>query len=205
MQLYSSPPSPFGRKVKVAAHILGLNDQIEIVQTDTFAANDPIRQINPLGKIPALVTGDATFYDSRVIMEYLDNLAGGDKIMPLAADARFACMVRMAMIDGMLDAALAIVYEARLRPEDMRSDSVVAHQRDKIIRVLQSLESGAAAQGGYTNGTMPDAAEIGLACALEYMDFRNVIAWEQYAPSLRAWLADINAKVTALVATHPAT
>ena len=204
MQLYSSPPSPFGRKVKVAAHILGLMDQIEIVQTDTFATDDPIRQINPLGKIPALVTAGATFYDSRVIMEYLDHLAGGNKIMPVAAEARFACMVRMAMIDGMLDAALAIVYEARLRPEDMRSDNVVAHQRDKIIRVLQSLERGTA-QEVYANAATPDCAEIGLACALEYMDFRNVIAWDQYAPSLVAWLADINAMVPALAATHPAT
>ena len=71
--LKSSPPSPFGRKVRIAAAILGLTDQIEIVATDTNDANDRIRAHNPLGKIPALIREDGgVLYDSRVIVEYLD-------------------------------------------------------------------------------------------------------------------------------------
>ncbi len=35
MILRSSPPSPFGRKVKIAASLVGLHDEIEVVKTDT--------------------------------------------------------------------------------------------------------------------------------------------------------------------------
>ena len=86
--LRSSPASPFGRKVKMAAHELGLMDRIEIVAADTNDPSEPLRQQNPLGKIPTLVLEDGmTLFDSRVIVEYLDHLAGG-KIFP-AGEARF--------------------------------------------------------------------------------------------------------------------
>ena len=83
MILRSSPPSPFGRLTKIAAHVLGLYDQITVEFTDTNDANDSIRAQNPLGKIPALILDDGrVIYDSRVIVEYMDSLAGGGKIIP---------------------------------------------------------------------------------------------------------------------------
>ena len=54
MQLRSSPSSPFGRKVKMATYILGFDDQVTPVLTDTLDPNDSICDVNPLGKIPAL-------------------------------------------------------------------------------------------------------------------------------------------------------
>jgi glutathione S-transferase len=83
MKLRSSPPSPFGRKVKLAMAILGLKDRIEIVEANTADPSDDLRSQNPLGKIPALVleNGDV-IYDSSVILEYLDFLAGGGKLFP---------------------------------------------------------------------------------------------------------------------------
>ena len=72
MQLRSSPSSPFGRKVKMATYILGFDDQVTPVLTDTLDPNDSICEVNPLGKIPALEDDGTTYYDSRVIMEYLD-------------------------------------------------------------------------------------------------------------------------------------
>src|ERR671921_770768 len=81
--LRSSPASPFGRKVKIAASLLGLKDRIEIVEADTMNPQDTLRQQNPLGKIPALVLENGeVLYDSRVIVEYLDHLAGGGRIIP---------------------------------------------------------------------------------------------------------------------------
>ena len=83
--LRSSPASPFGRKVKIAAALLGLSDQIQVTEADTLDPKDPLRRQNPLGKIPTLVldTGE-TLYDSRVIVDYLDHLAGGNRIIPTA-------------------------------------------------------------------------------------------------------------------------
>ena len=50
MILRSAPPSPFGRKVRIAAAMLGLDDAIEVVAADTMDAEDRIRAQNPLGK-----------------------------------------------------------------------------------------------------------------------------------------------------------
>src|SRR5258708_3812414 len=83
MILRSTPPSPFGRKVKLAASVLGLLGEIKVEPADTNDDNDSLRRQNPLGKIPVLVLEDgSTLYDSRVILEYLDHRAGGGKIMP---------------------------------------------------------------------------------------------------------------------------
>ena len=96
--LRSSAASPFGRKVKLAASILGLSDRIEIVAADTLNPEDSIRQQNPLGKIPVLITEDgASIYDSPVILEYLDRRAGGGKIIPTEAKARFAALTLEAL------------------------------------------------------------------------------------------------------------
>ena len=192
MQLRSSPSSPFGRKVKMATYILGFDDQVTPVLTDTLDPNDSICEVNPLGKIPALEDDGATYYDSRVIMEYLDAKAGGGKIIPASGPARFEALTRAALMDGILDAAILVIYERRMRPEDKYVESVVERQRGKIIRGLEAI---AAKNPSYSNGAMPDIGEIGLACVLDYLDFRKQVNWRDHAPNLASWLADFAAAV----------
>ncbi len=192
MQLRSSPSSPFGRKVKMATYILGFDDQVTPVLTDTLDPNDSICEVNPLGKIPALEDGGTTYYDSRVIMEYLDAKAGGGKIIPASGPARFEALTRAALMDGILDAAILVIYERRMRPEDKYVESVVERQRGKIIRGLEAI---AAKKPSYSNGAMPDIGEIGLACVLDYLDFRKQVNWRDHAPNLASWLADFAAAV----------
>ena len=192
MQLRSSPSSPFGRKVKMATYILGFDDQVTPVLTDTLDPNDSICEVNPLGKIPALEDDGATYYDSRVIMEYLDAKAGGGKIIPASGPARFEALTRAALMDGILDAAILVIYERRMRPEDKYVESVVERQRGKIIRGLEAI---AAENRSYSNGAMPDVGEIGLACVLDYLDFRKQVNWRDHAPNLASWLADFAAAV----------
>src|SRR3984885_16070748 len=90
MILRSAVPSPFGRKVQIALSLLGLDD-VKFEPADTMDPRDSVRAQYQLGKIPVLVLEDGTnFYDSRVILEYLDHLAGGGKIIPREPDQRFA-------------------------------------------------------------------------------------------------------------------
>ena len=192
MQLRSSPSSPFGRKVKMATYILGFDDQVTPVLTDTLDPNDSICDVNPLGKIPALEDDGTTYYDSRVIMEYLDAKAGGGKIIPASGPTRFEALTRAALMDGILDAAILVIYERRMRPEDKYVESVVERQRGKIIRGLEAI---AAENRSYSNGAMPDVGEIGLACVLDYLDFRKQVNWRDHAPNLASWLADFAAAV----------
>src|SRR3712207_4386431 len=139
--LRSSPASPFGRKVKLSASILGLFDRIQIVDADTLNPEDSIRQQNPLGKIPALLleNGDV-LYDSRVIVDYLDHLAGGGRVIPNGPE-RFTALRDQALADGIMDAALLQVYEGRFRQEDKREPKWVDHQADKVRRGLDHAEA----------------------------------------------------------------
>lgn len=180
--LRSAPPSPFGRKVKIAAHALGLMDRIEIVRTDTSNPEDPIRTLNPLGKIPALELEDGmVLFDSRVIVEYLDWLAGGGRVIPAEPMERFASLRLQALADGLTEAALLQVYEARLRPEDQRSERWLELQSGKVTRTLAVLEAA------------PPPVEtrvgaIAVACALGYLDLRFEGRWREGHPKLVAWL-----------------
>src|SRR5262249_60694720 len=89
LKLRRSPTSPFVRKIRIAASVLGLERDIELDPADTMNASDSVRQQNPLGKIPALVLEDGTvLFDSRVILDYLDHRAAGAPILPTAARPR---------------------------------------------------------------------------------------------------------------------
>ncbi|HAT86804.1 MAG TPA: glutathione S-transferase, partial [Rhizobiales bacterium] len=114
MKLRSSPPSPFGRKVKIAAKILGLYDQITVENSDTKDPDDSLRQQNPLGKIPILIldNGEA-IYDSRVIIDYLDEIAE-KSVIPACGAARRQAQTLHSLADGIMDASILIVYESRL-------------------------------------------------------------------------------------------
>lgn len=180
--LRSSPPSPFGRKVKIAAHALDLIDRIEIVRTDTTNPDDPIRALNPLGKIPALELDDGTvLFDSRVIVEYLDWLAGGGTVIPAEPRERFASLRLQALADGLTEAALLQVYEARLRPEDQRSDRWLELQSGKVTRALAALEAA-------PPPVDIRVGQIATACALGYLDLRFEGRWRDGHPKLVAWL-----------------
>src|SRR5690606_39166729 len=100
---------------------LGLIDRIDIVPADTNNASDALRTQNPLGKIPTLVLDDGqTLFDSRVILDYLDHLAGAGRIIPDKPHARFAALRMQALCDGIMDASILQVYEVRFRPETAR-------------------------------------------------------------------------------------
>ena len=198
MILYSSTASPFGRKIKLAAHVLGLIDEISVRPTDTMNPEDEIRTVNPLGKIPSLVVEETALYDSRVIMEYLDSCAGGGRIIPAAGIERYACLTAAAKMDGIIDAAILIVYEGRFRPAEMQVERFVEWQRDKIIRGLQSIDPAP-----YSGGSMPDVADLGLGCALDYLDFRKPLSWRDHAPALADWQAGFAASVAGYAETMP--
>lgn len=195
--LRSSPPSPFGRKVKIVASLLNLTDRIEIVPTDTSAPDDAIRTVNPLGKIPALTLEDGTtLFDSRVIVEYLDWLAGGGKIIPVEPKARFQALRLQALADGVMDAALLQVYETRLRSEGERSARWVELQAGKVARGLDAVEADPPAAA-------PRIGNIALACALGYLDLRFEGAWRRSRPVLVEWLDQFRAETPAYDATAP--
>jgi glutathione S-transferase len=199
MILRSAPPSPFGRKVQIALSLLGFDD-VKIEATDTMDAGGPLRQQNPLGKIPVLITEDGTpYYDSRVILEYLDDRAGGGKIIPRAAAPRFAALRLQALCDGILDASILTIYEGRWRTPDKHEPKWLEHQAGKVERALALLEAAPPAHP--SAGALPHVGQIALACTLGYRDLRFAGSWRKDHPRLVGWLDDFAAGVPAFAAT----
>jgi glutathione S-transferase len=202
MILRSAVPSPFGRKVKIAISALGFDDDVKVEPTDTMDPRDTIRAQNPLGKIPALIVEDGTaYYDSRVILEYLDHRAGGGRIIPRGAAQRFAALRLQALCDGILDASILTIYEGRWRAAKKHEPKWLDHQAGKVARALAGLE--AAPPPLATSPDLPDVGQIALACALGYRDFRFGGDWRGDHPRLVAWLETFAARVPAFAATTP--
>jgi glutathione S-transferase len=197
MILRSTPPSPFARKVLIAVSLLGLDSEIDVRGVDLDSAADDIRTQNPLGKIPALIADDGTvYYDSRVIVEYLDHLAGGGRIIPREAPARFETLRLQALCDGILDACILLVYEGRYRPADKHVQLWIDRQADKVARGLKALEAAPPKLDA-----VPDIGQITLACLLGYRDLRFKGTWRKDHPKLVAWLDRFAAQVPAYAAT----
>lgn len=169
MQLIYAAASPFARKVRVLAAETGLLERIELLDTAVLPTtlNERVNALNPLGKIPVLLTDDGeALYDSRVICEYLDTLHQGAKLLPSGA-SRWQVLRLAALADGLMDAALLARYERSVRPAELQWPAWLDGQLGKVQRALTELER----QVDLLQGPL-DLAQIGVACALGYLDFR---------------------------------
>lgn len=201
MKLFQSPASPFVRKVLVVLHETGQLREVEMVTaagTAVDPAGMPLAQ-NPLGKIPTLERDDGpALYDSRVICRWLDERAGAG-LYP-EAPALWETLTLEATADGIMDAAILMVYEGRIRPEPLHYAPWVEGQWGKITRALDALESR---WMGHLARPKLDIGQIGIACALGYLDFRHGSRdWRGSRPALADWAAKI-AERPSLKATAP--
>lgn len=186
MKLISATPSPFGRKVKVLLYETGLISETEVCAvTTTPIQTDPAAQsANPLGKIPVLLRDDGSaLYDSRVITRYLDTHANAG----LYPEARiWDVLILEATADGILDAALAIVYEHRIRPPEMVLEGWIDAQWLKIEHAVAALNER---WMNHLSGSL-DMGHIAVGCALGYLDFRLPDRnWRKHSDALDDWYA----------------
>jgi glutathione S-transferase len=197
--LRTSLGSPFGRKARIATSVLGLDGKIKVEPASTQDDNDPLVQQNPLGKVPVLILDDgSTLFDSPVLLEYLDVLAGGGRILPKDSKARFDALRLEALADGILDAGILIVYEGRYRPPEMAVQGWLDRQSGKIARALTALE-----ETSQPLDSPPTVGQITLACALGYLDFRFSAEWRKTHPKLAKWLDEFASKVPSFAETKP--
>lgn len=187
MKLYHSPTSPYVRKVMVLLHETGQLDDVALEPAST-SPTKPLSGLaakNPLMKIPALERdAGATLYDSRVICAFFDDRAKAGLYGTGAR--RFEILTLEATADGILDAALALTYEGRLRPEGMRWDDWAEAQWKKIASACAALDTRWIS---HLSGPL-DMGQIAIACALGYVDFRHDARnWRQGCDTLATWYA----------------
>lgn len=190
MKLRYSPASPFARKVAIAGRVLGFADRIEMIDADGDPG-DVVRSRNPLNKIPLLLTDEGmAIFDSRVIVEYLDHLAGGHRLLPAAPQARFQALTQQALADGIMEASILVIYEDRWREPAQISQKWLAHQQKKVDQGLAALEAD-------LPGETIDVGTIAVASALGFLDLRHGGVWRHAQPKLATWLAGFAARVPA--------
>ncbi|RJF70736.1 glutathione S-transferase N-terminal domain-containing protein [Rhodopseudomonas palustris] len=189
MKLYHSTASPFVRKVMVLAYETGLVDRLELVSAvvSPVARDASVVAHNPTGHIPTLVLEDGTaLYDSGVICQYLDTLHDGPPLLPAGPLDRARALCLQALGDGIMNAGVLIRFENALRPSELRWQAWLDGQSSKIQSSLDVLESDWLA---YLEQPV-DIGAITVACALSYIDFRELRpGWRETVPSLADWHA----------------
>ncbi|MEQ8291043.1 MAG: glutathione S-transferase [Roseovarius sp.] len=199
MKLISAAASPFARKVRVLLHETGQTDAVEIVDVMTTAidTNPDLAAANPAGKLPALVrdTGP-TVYDSRVICRFLDAEFGAG----LYPESRlFETLTLEATADAMMEAALLMVYEHRVRPPEKVFDGWIDAQWAKVARCVEAVDGR---WMSHLNGPL-DMSHVAIGCALGYLDFRHSGRnWREGAGALDDWYAVFSARES-MKATAP--
>lgn len=182
MKLLGSLTSPYVRKTRIvlAEKKIDYDFVLESLQGESTS----IARHNPLGKVPALVLDDeTTLYDSRVIVEYLDNLAPNNRLIPPPGRGRILVKRWEALCDGICDAAVAVVLEGK-RPAPQQSQEWLTRHRGKIVRAL-GVAATDLGERAWCHGTGITLADIALGTALGYLSFRLPdIDWRTGHPSL---------------------
>jgi len=170
MKLLGSLASPYTRKVRVV--LAEKRIECEFEKVDVSPSDNPVNAHNPLGKVPTLMLDDGTaLFDSRVIVEFLDNVSPIARLIPEDNRERVAVRRWEALADGALDAGLLIRYES-LRPKKEQSEAWAGKQTGKLERGLEML-SAELGDRTWCHGDRYTLADIALGCCLGWVDFRK--------------------------------
>ncbi|WP_207480700.1 glutathione S-transferase family protein [Arenibaculum pallidiluteum] len=184
MKLLYQTHSPYARKVLVLAHEVGLAPRLEVVhhETSPTRGNAEVSALNPLGKVPVLVTEDGfALFDSVVICEYLDGLHDGPRMIPEQGTARWQALRLQALAQGLADAGIALRWETERRPAAVRWPPLAEGQAAKLLAGYDFAERSAALDGP------PDIGQIALASALDWLAFRGLPDFREGRPRLAKW------------------
>lgn len=185
MKLYGSPGSPFARKVRIV--LAERNIAHEYIVARGSAPDSPVPAFNPLAKIPTLVRDDGRgLYDSVVIVEYLDALGSGPRLIPENFAERIEVRRWEALGDGITEAAVNINHEYREPADKRRAPEWFARQQLKIERGLAVMEHDLGANE-FCCCQRYTLADIAAGYALGYLDFGlPAYEWRSKHPALAA-------------------
>lgn len=182
MKLITSLTSPYGRKVRVvlAEKKIPCNIQVE----NPWTADSVVREYNPLGKVPVLVLEDGvSMFDSRVIVEYLDNASPVAHLIPNEQKSRMVVRGVEALADGVTDAAVALHLERKRAPEQQSADWI-ALQEKTLVSGFDALSDALGEKPWYLGNGMT-LADVACGCTLGYLDLRfPELDWRAAHPNL---------------------
>lgn len=191
LTLHSQSHSPYARKTIVFAHEAGIADRLAIIDQETSPTNrnPEIFAVNPLGKVPVLITPEAgAIFDSLVICDYLDGLHGGPRLIPVEGRARWQALRLHAIAQGLCDAGIALRWETLRRPEHLRYPPLQEGQTAKLVESFDVLDRNESFDEPVHIG------HIGLATALAWLEFRDLPDFRAGRPRLARWYEAFSAR-----------
>lgn len=200
LKLVIARPSPFARKVRIALREKGLPHE-EIVD-NPWNPGAVAPGANPLGKVPALLLDDGrVYYDSKVIVEYLETLGRPPALLPADPLARVTHRQIEALADGVCEAIVLVVLE-RSRARELQSRDWIDRQRRKIDAGLAEADRLLGGEEWFT-GHGFGLADVAVACALAYASLRvPEVPWRERHPALDRFSTRLEAR-PAFAATRP--
>ena len=192
MILYTDATTPFGRKCLVAALERGI-----VLEERFVKLSDPkeFLLINPLNQIPALSVDQQKYFDSDVILQFLDSLHEGPPLIPEKNKYKHLTSIHLA--NAVIESTLLRVMEKR-RVETEQSSDFIAHLEARIGRGIAAMEETRLEK----IGELLNGEEITTAIALSYVDFRFTRDWRTKTPELSNWHATIEQRIS-MICSQP--
>jgi glutathione S-transferase len=164
--------SPFVRRVAVSLKLLEI--PFEHANWSVGKDFDRIREFNPLGRVPTLVTADGLkLMESGAILDYLDELVGPDRaLLPRAGADRRAALNLMAMASGAAEKGVMQIYERVFRPEEKRHAPWVERCHVQMSASLGALDRAVGERGvsQWLVGKRMTQADITAVCAFTFLN-----------------------------------
>jgi len=200
MKLLGSNTSPYVRKVRLA--LLEKNIPHEYVVDPPTEPGSLVLQVNPLGRIPALILDDGfCVFDSPVITEYVDTLNDAPILIPRDDPAAKLRVKRWeALADGIMDSAIVMRNEV-LRPPEKQQAATIAMHDTAVSKALQ-YASELLGEKRWCEGDALTLADLALVSALLYLDLRFAERdWRGAHPNLQAFFERASARRSVITAT----
>ncbi len=197
MKLFVNQTSPYARKVRIVVKEKMLDSRVTLIDVDPWSDPVALLAVSPLSKVPVLITDDGVVLtESDTIARYLDELAPVPPMMPVEFVQRTEAAARIALLQGMIDAAFDAVIEKR-RPAQGQWPDWIARQQRAVECGLLVVAKMSRPEGRF------DLGDVSLASLLGYLDFRHpAITWRSNHPELAKWF-DAASQRASVASTHP--
>jgi glutathione S-transferase len=185
MKLLGTPGSPYVRKVRIV--LAEKKIPYDFVIDRPSSPETRVSEFNPLGKVPVLIGDEGRcIYDSAVIVEFLEGLVAGPRLIPQNFSDRIEVKRWEALGDGIADATVAVSHDLRETKSQQKPAAWHARQRGKIERGLAAMERDLGNRE-FCHGAGFTLADVAAGYALGYLDHvLQDIDWRREFPALKA-------------------
>ncbi len=97
MTMYSNPHSAYSHRVRLV--LMEKNITVDIIDADPQALPEDVIDLNPYGTLPTLIDRDLVLYESRIVMEYLDERFPHPPLLPVDPVTRATTRLYLWRID----------------------------------------------------------------------------------------------------------